>query len=83
MSATVRTSPSPGHESTSAPNRVNRGAQSIWNQQAVQGVRDLVMALMSHTLDASHGTFNEVTRNQINNITTTIELATISDRGKL
>ena len=83
VSATVRTSPSPGHEPTSAPNPVNRGAQSIWNQPAVQGVRDLIMASTSRTLDASHGTFNEVAGNQINNITTIIELATISDRGKL
>lgn len=77
VSATVRTSPE--LQSISALNRMNIGAPSIGAQPAVDSLRDQMMASVSHTnVDASRGTFNEVSGNQIN-ITNIYPPASIRD----
>ena len=81
VSATLRTSP--GYEPISPLNQVDSGALSIWDQADTEGIRDLIMASASHSVDASHGTFNEVGGNQIYNITNNIALATVGERCKL
>jgi hypothetical protein len=81
VSATVRTSP--GHELISALNRENSGVLSIGHQPVAEGVQDLIMALASRTVDASHRIFNEVGGNQIYNIMNNIALAAIGERCKL
>jgi hypothetical protein len=80
VSATVRTSP--GSEPIPAL-RENSGGLSIWNQPAVEGVRDLIMAPASRTVDASRGTFNEVRGNQTYHITNNITLGAVDDSCKL
>jgi hypothetical protein len=79
VSATVRTSP---RYRRIPATRENSETLSIWNQPAVEGVRNLIMAPASHTVDASRGTFNDVRGNLTYNITNNIALGAVNDMCK-